>query len=289
MNHFKLIATLAGIVFSACAFGQPQAPAFQQAVSRQLHSDFATAGNLRAFAMQARTRPSEGGLFYARYVANICGRDFGVIGAYGQQAVAKTVRTTGTVPPYQVRLMNELARRCDGFVAGEVDAILAESSRREAEDPLLSLVREIRNATKSGTPREQLRAAVLKGLEVDDPLFWTENRLHNAVAQADPGARKVLGIYVGGTVYSDRDGIRHLEASTALDLGFCKPNLPCSFDDELLALCATGAACAEDREQQAKNYYLANGGSANAWPRVLAMARQVRAAIERRDVSYFVR
>src|SRR4051812_2319619 len=65
-----------------------QSPASNHvATSHRLLQEYATADNLRAFAIQARARANEGGQFYAYYVANICGRDYTAIAQRGNAAI----------------------------------------------------------------------------------------------------------------------------------------------------------------------------------------------------------
>lgn len=257
--------------------------------SQSLLTEYATSNNLRGFALQAITRPGEGGVFYAKHAANICGRDYAAVTRAGAAALDRQIRSAGTVPGYQLAMMEDLPRRCAGFVPGETSAFLADLKRFPlAEDPLLAAEEDVRDAARSGRP-EAIRAAVLRAMVLDDPLLWTENRLYDAVAQSDPEARKVFGFYLNGVVYSEKDGLQHLEASTALDLGFCKPDLPCGLDDELRIVCATGGECAPDREAKARAFLLANGGAPEGWQRVIALAEQVRSAIANRNVGFFVR
>lgn len=63
-----------------------------------------------------------------------------------------------------------------------------------------------------------------------------------------------------GRFYSEADGQKHLEAYTALELGFCKPNLPCALDDELRIVCAMVAIVPRIARKWATEYLLANGG-----------------------------
>jgi hypothetical protein len=99
----------------------------------------------------------------------------------------------------------------------------------------------------------------------------------------------VLGLYLDNKVHSADDVQSHHEAVAALELGFCKPGLPCALDDELLIVCAVGGDCARDRSDKARSMYMANGGSEDGWRRVLALVDRIQAAVRGADVGMFVR
>lgn len=268
----------------AAAAAVPERP------SAQLLREFAAAQDLAAFARQALRRPAEGGHFYARYVASQCGRDFAAIARLGEAAVQKEIGLTGSVPAWRLELMQDLPRRCASFAPGEASSIVAGLKARsyDATDPLLVAERDLIAAARSRRP-EALRPAVRRLMRIDDPLLWTDHRLYDSVAQADPEARSRLGLFLDGRVVSAADEPGYLEASTALDLGFCTPGLPCAADDLLRIVCASGGACASDRDRQAKDLYLASGGSEAGWRRVTALADRIREARRSGAVSMFVR
>jgi hypothetical protein len=289
MKLSRLLIAASFLVLSVTATAQSHAPHSTGAASRRLLQEYATTDNLRAFALQARTRPSEGGLFYANYIANICGRDYATIAQRGHAAVSKQIQATGTIPSWQLAKIADLSHRCSGFIAGEPEALFNELKRAPVRsDPLFAAEQDLRAAARSGR-RDQIQTAMARAMEIDDPFLWTSQRLWDVVAQSDAEAKKSLGFYVGGVVYSEKDGLKHLEAHTALELGFCKPDLPCALDDELRILCATGGACSQDRDAQAKTFYLDNGGSEEGWKNVLTLIGRVRTALANRNVAFFAR
>lgn len=276
---------LACTLLPAAAAAQPPARP-----SAQLLREFAAADDLRAFALSALQRPAEGGHFYARYVASECGRDYAAVARLGEATVQKEIARTGSVPAWRLELMQDLPRRCASFAPGETTSILAGLKTRSGDtsDPLLVAERDLIAAARSRHP-EALRPAVRRLLQIDDPMLWTAHRLYDFAAQADPQARSRLGLFLDGKVISPADQQSHLEASTALDLGFCTPGLPCAADDLLRVVCAAGGDCAPDRERKARDLYLANGGSEAGWRRVTALADRIREARRSGTVSMFVR
>ncbi|MES3001295.1 MAG: hypothetical protein V4787_11445 [Pseudomonadota bacterium] len=287
LAQFLIAAALS--LLSVTVNAQSSASVSNGASSQRLLREYATADNFRAFALQAKARPGEGGIFYANYVANLCGREYSVIAQRGNAAIAKHIDATGTIPSWQLAKIEYLPRRCSGFLAGEAHALVNELKRVSVtSDPLLAAEKDLRTAARSGG-RDQIRSAMARAMEIDDPLLWTSQRLWDVVAQSDTEAKKSLGFYLGGVVYSEKDGLKHLEAYTALELGFCKPDLPCALDDELSIICAIGGACAQDRDAKAKSLYLDNGGSEEGWKKVLTLVAQVRTALATRNVAFFVR
>jgi len=219
----------------------------------------------------------------------LCGRDYAAIVNKGNTVVSKQIQATGTIPSWQLASVGDLPRRCSGFISGEAEALVNELKRLPiTSDPLWAADQDLRAAARSGR-RQLIRSAMARAMEIDDPLLWTSQRLWDVVAQSDAEARKALGFFLGGVVYSESDGLKHLEAYTALELGFCKPDLPCALDDELRIICAAGGACSPDRDAKAKSFYLANGGSEDGWKNVLALVGQVRAALANKNVAFFVR
>jgi hypothetical protein len=272
---------LAGAAIGADQVGQP---------SQRLQQEFAASNNLRAFAMSAMNRASEGGIYYASYVADICGRDFAAITRAGNAAVSKEIASKATVSASRLAMMADLPQRCSAFVAGEASELHGNLKARAQNggDPLVAAQQELIAASKSGRP-ELLRSAVARLMQLDDSLLWSQHRLYDYVAQSDPEAKKVLGFFLNGKVYSEADGQKHLEAHTALELGFCKPNLPCALDEELRVVCAAGGDCASDRQEKAKQYLLDNGGTEQGWKNVQTLVSQIQTALARKNVSFFVR
>jgi hypothetical protein len=280
---FAKISVAASLLISVAALAQIASP------SVRLSQDYGAATDLRTFTMDAKSRVREGGVFYAKYVANLCSKDFNAIAERARTAVARQIQQTSTVESWRLTQVDALARRCAGFAPGEAQTLARElSGMPAASDPLANASNSLRAAAKTGRS-DLIRAAMESAMAVDDSLLWTSDRLWDAVAQADPEARKRSGFYLGGKVYSESDGPQHLEAATALELGFCKPGSLCAADDEVLLICAAGGDCARDRTEKAKSFYFANGGTEEGWKRILALTAQVRAAIASRNVAFFVR
>jgi hypothetical protein len=281
-SHFAAAGALI-----ACLIAPMMATA--QSISAPLNQEYAAAADLRAFAMQAKTRPSEGGVFYARYAVDICGRDFAVIQRLGAAAMAKEIRATGTVASYRMTLGGSIVNRCAGFVPGEADALYRELAAAPAShDPLVAADKEMLAAFHSRNPG-LIRAAVTGLIAIDDPLLWTHHGLFALVAQSDPEARKESGVFFGGVVYTSEPDGKLLEANSALELAFCRPGTACAKDDDLRLMCAAGGACAPDLQTRQMNFYMANGGTEEGWKLVLSMTQQIRDALASKNVAFFVR
>lgn len=292
----RALVLAAAILSGACALAAGVAPAHQPGAaavvrpSTRLLHELAKSQDLKAFTASALTRPAEGGYFYARYVAGtMCGHDWAGITSRGQAAVRQELRAGRKVPAWRHEMMRNLPRRCSGFAPGEAIAILADLRHRPdlGDDPLLAAERELLEASPSRRPGA-LRQAVLRLMRIDDPLLWTERRLWDRVAQSDALARGPIGYFFDGRRFRGEEP-KFLEVALALELGFCRRGLPCAPDDELRVVCASGGACAPDRYAKSRRYYLANGGTAKGWPRVLALASRVRYGVRSGNVAMFVR
>lgn len=260
-------------------------------LTARLREQMSAAQDLRAFALSAKNRPGEGGYFYARYVANICGRDFTAIGALGAQAIAEKIRTTGTVSTEHLLNADDLPRRCAAFVADEATQIVQEMRSKEAtgRDPLLAAERHAFDAFKS-RDSQALRTAFEQLARINDPLLWTQHGLYNFIVSGDPEARKETGgFYFDGKVYTPAEESAYAETRLALDLGFCHENEPCELDFVSRIVCSSAGNCASDRYAFLKAQYLANGGDEAGWSRVLVLEKRVRAGVAAGAVSMFVR
>lgn len=285
------LALIAGAFLSAAAVTANAGPAAQavRPSARLLH-ELARSDDLKAFTATALTRPAEGGYFYAGYVVGtMCGRDWPAITSYGEAAVQQEIRAGRKVPAWRLGMMHDLPRRCSGFAPGETLATWAQIQSRPdlLDDPLLAAERELVDASRSRRPGA-LRAAVLRLMQIDDPLLWTARRLWDRVAQSDPRTRGRGGYFFDRKVYQGNDP-KFLEVALALEIGFCKPDLPCAPDDELRVACAIGGDCAPDRSAKSRRFYLANGGSEKGWPRVTVLVSRIREAVRTRNVATFVR
>jgi hypothetical protein len=283
LNAF-LVGICSALVTMTAVAGRAAAP------SHNLQQELAASTNLRAFALKAMARPAEGGLYYASYVANSCSRDFSQISRVGNAAVAKEIASKSTVSSSRLSMMSDLPQRCGSFVPGEAAEMQAGLKERASRggDPLVTAEAELIAAWKSGS-RDRMRAAVQRLIEIDDPLLWTQHRLNHYVSQFDSEPKRRSAIFLDGKVYTESDGKKAVEANIALDLGFCKVDLPCALDDELLAACAGGGECAADREQRAKQYLFSNGGTEENWKNVVRLVSQIRAALDSQNVSFFIR
>lgn len=288
MREFRNVSlglcSLVFLVSSAIGAGQTPPP------SQRLLQELASSNNLRAFAMSAMNRPAEGGIFYASYATDICGRDFAAVTKRGDAAIASEIASNATVSASRLKMMSDLPQRCSAFIPGETTQMLNDlkSRVRSSSDPLIAAEQNLIAAWKSGRS-DSMRAAVGRLMQLDDPLLWTRHRLYDYVAQFDPEAKKATGIFLNGKVYPATDGLRYLEVSIALDLGFCKRDLPCALDDELKIVCASGGECAQDRYEKARHYVLANRGTEANWKAVLTLVPQIQEALSTKNVSFFVR
>jgi hypothetical protein len=281
----SVIALALAISLGPPAFAQSTAP------PPRLAEQLAATDDLHAFALQARNRTAEGGLFYAYYIASyVCARNRPGTRELGDAAVTKLRKARGNVDAWRIEIAGELARRCSGFPEGATSRLFQElQPRLRADDPVWKAERAIRAAFGTRNP-EVMRAAVAHALELDDPLLWTADRVWEAVAQFDADPKKIGGVVFDGVRYTERHGMRASEARIALEQGFCTPSRYCSLDDDIRVLCAIGApSCAKDRTAFAKNNYLANGGTEEGWKRVLVMIDQVRNAVATQNVNFFVR
>ena len=265
-------------------------PSPNLAPSAALQSELKSARDWRAFALAAKSRPQEGGYFYARYAANQCGRQMHAIKAMAERSAARKLNSTATLGTAELQSIEVLSTRCASFSEGESSALWAEMRAKESDslDPLMNAERQFRQALDSGR-RELLRDATATLLRLDDPLLLSEKGLLGFVMAADPEGRRTGTKWFGGKLTTINDESDYSELLYATVLGVCRDNSVCGFDDLMQVACAGGGDCTTDRRTYISNEYLSNGGTAAGLDRILTLASRIRAAIASGSVEAFLR
>ncbi len=261
------------------------------AVSARLQAELFQARDWRVFVLAAKQRPEEGGYYYAKYIANLCGGNRHALQAKAQESVADAVRTAGTVEPERLKVVEDLASRCASFIPGEAAQIWKELAAKEVDgrDPLVLAERRVLKLLAPSSDPAMHREAATVLLANQDPLLWSQHQLLYHLMAADPQARRAGGgMFFDGKTYAvDEDGAGEL--AVAAWLTACGENVRCALDDIMVARCIAGHECAGNARDYLCLDYLANGGTADGYARILALEQRIRAAVLARSVASFVR
>ncbi len=269
----------------------PSMPASSAAVSSRLRAAMAVSTDWRQFALEAMTRPGEGGYFYARHVASICARGFNAFVQHVQDGGRRLVAAGSTVSSRQLQEIDRATSICSGFdpveAAGLVDAIDRQSVDRQ--DPLMNGADAARTAIANGD-RASLANAVQQVLGVRDPLLLSDNGLLAAVMASDPDASAVRGWAFDGKVYSVADPRGYADFKTALDLASCDAGSPCGMDMLVLGTCVGSPQCPDDAHDYARSRYVSSGRATDVqFSNVTSIETRIRQALKDGNVAAFVR
>ncbi len=227
------------------SIGQP-APSRRIAISAALTQEFAATPDLHAFALRARQRPAEGGLFYAMAAANWCGLAQPQARSLLDEGVAAEIATTGTVTSRHLDVIERTLRRCAGFVAGETEtlyrSVAAESANRS--DPLLNTMIDLR-AAKKGRDVDAVIAAAQRMLDTHDPLFVSANAIWLGSLERVGNQPPVKGLWFDGFDYRPSPDDASVY-NIALQLTGCIPGQPCDRDQYLRMSCLTPSGFCPD-------------------------------------------
>lgn len=275
---------------AAAATSPPPPPALPPAVSARLQAELFQARDWRVFVLAAKQRPEEGGYYYAKYIANLCGGNRRALQAKAQESVADAVRTAGTVEPERLKVVEDLASRCASFIPGEAAQIWKELASKEADgrDPLVLAERRVLKLLAPSSDPAMHREAATVLLANQDPLLWSQRQLLTHLMSEDPQARKAGGLFFEGKTYTAEDDAAP-DLAMAAWLTACGENVRCALDDIMVARCIAGHECAGNARDYLRLDYLANGGTADGYARILALEQRIRAAVLARSVASFVR
>jgi hypothetical protein len=257
--------------------------------SSKLVAEFRSSKDWRAFALAAKSRPEEGGYFYAMYASNLCGMGVARMPQMAQQAVASTVAATGTVAPKVMELSERLLARCASFAEGEAASIYRETKESAANDrdPIVTARRKV-SAALGESNTELVKETFGSLFMLDDPLApYTDALLLRAMSKS---AGRAGETWFDGTVYGADDPTKLSSLRLATDLAGCTGDLPCELDTQMMLGCLGGQFCTDDREDYLRQQYVRRGGMSKAqFAEALALSNRIRRAVGSGQVEAFVR
>ncbi|WP_048438655.1 hypothetical protein [Caenimonas sp. SL110] len=255
--------------------------------SSKLVAELRSARDWRAFALNARTRPEEGGYFYAMYVSNICGMPIASMPEEAQAANAQAVAKHGTISTVRMELAAKLSGRCSSFSADEASSLYDETRRasENGRDPLMAATRKLRGALNASSDEKQ--EALKSLLALDDPLALFDGNLLMLVMARSAETKGEL--WFNGTSYGS-DPVKYSTLQVAMAVAGCSSQAPCEVDTHMMLACLGGQFCTDSREDYLRNQFTAQGGMTEAqYAEGLNLAAQMTRAISNKQVSAFVR
>ncbi|MDQ6683749.1 MAG: hypothetical protein M3Z16_01365 [Pseudomonadota bacterium] len=286
-------------VAAATPAGQPLMPATTAAAepvaSARLHQQLSVAKDWRRFALDAMTRPSEGGYLYARYVVRQCEQTLhqGALARELSQAAARdVVASSSTVSAQQLAKMSDIASACEAFAPGEAASLLEALRGKEATgaDPLLQAVKAVDSALASSN-RDAIRSAAQVLLQTRDPLALSEGSALARVLASDAEASQASGMYFDGVVYSATgNDTRALEKlSLAVQLALCDAGQICEMGNLMRMSCVVEGACTNDPRAWAREEAARSGLSEADFSAVTSLEARIRQALAGSETRAFVR
>ncbi len=167
----------------------------------KLQREFLEALDLRAFALAARRRPAEGGLFYASAASGSCSAiDDPLRERLTNAGIATEIVETGTVGSHRLEAIECHRRRYAGFVGAETQemyrSIQQEATNRS--DPLMNAVMDVRIA-KRGNDSDAAWGAMQALMDLRDPLLSSQNQTFLATI-GRVGNQLPLGMWFEGRI-----------------------------------------------------------------------------------------
>ena len=273
-----------------------------RAVSAALATEFKAAKDWRAFALNALARPKEGGYFYARFAANLCGRGMAELSKESKENVTLEINQSGTVSTERIVATERITTTCAGFAAGET-AELSRSIPNRADirdDPLMAAQIAIKDALNnlnnlSNDASKNLNSSGFKNaiqglLDTGDLLVLNESLSLQIAMGTDPEALKNYGFWFDGKLYTSDNVLGSTALLGGMKLALCSENQFCQLDDDMMINCITGGNCIPDRHKWLKMRYASEGGmTAEQFQEVEKMERRMREVISSKNASAFVR
>ena len=273
------------------ASGGP-APALQASNTRpssRLAREFANARDWRAFALNAKTRPEEGGYFYAQQVALQCATRPPADVSNPELGAAAEVARTGTVSTAVIERMARWTALCAGFTEGEPRALFREmlAAAKDGRDPLLNARQKVLSALSGGGNGEQVKPALSALLALDDSLAIDAGGMLMRVMQQPSG--EAFSFWFDGHMYESKDGFDS-EVGLASSVAECSGQTFCGVDSELNGACLVGRVCLESRTDFWRDLYVNEYGHTEAqFQKALLLGERMRSAIKAQRVDAFVR
>lgn len=258
--------------------------------SWKLLGELQRAKDWRAFALSAKSRPEEGGYFYAMYVTNLCGMKVATIQELARDAISTSIARTGTVSPTMIAMTETFMRRCASFAPNEAEEISQNlrTSASDQQDPITRPRQGLIAALKQKN-RQSQRAALDALLALGDHLAIFKDQLLALVMSASPQAKQASALWFAGRLYGPDDTDSLSIMNLALTMASCVDGAPCELDNDMMLACLGGQFCVDDRQAHLRHRYLVEAGLSNeGFEQAVSLSQRIREAIDRRQVDAFI-
>jgi hypothetical protein len=251
---------------------------------------FAQAEDWRAFALEARKHPAQGGRFYAAHVADLCSR--GIVDSKGdfEEGKRRQVAATGTISSEQLKATERYFSRCAAFARGEASALYKSLAleNQDGADPLVETQKMLAEAAQKKTAESRQRAAE-RLLETRDPLLLSHTLAFPYLTSVTVDGRGTGVHWFDGQRFSPADAGKYSEFFFGLQLGACRDGLQCGLDDAMMFSCAAGGwVCAKNHADYIEAQIKASGETNISLAGVMAIAARMRAAVNSGNAAAFL-
>jgi hypothetical protein len=256
-----------------------------------LVAEFKEARDWRAFAIAARSRPEEGGYFYAMYVSDLCGRGIASRSDLAGAAISTVVGKTGTVSPAMLRMIDKFRNRCASFSLDEASDMYLSTKDAAADgrDPIVNAVRGVSIALTKKDP-QFVKEALRVLMSLDDPLAPYKDELLLRVMSKSTEVKTGGDLWFDGALYGIDDPDKRSTLLLAVSLAACSTSAPCELDDQMMLGCIGGQICTDSREDYLRQQYVNQGGmSQELYAQAVGLSNRISHVIASRQVEALVR
>lgn len=262
--------------------------------SKKLAAEFMKSTDLRSFAIAARSRPAEGGYFYAMYAATLCGSQFATDSQTAIKSIRNLATKAGTVSPLMIAISEKYVARCALFASGEAERlrqdVLTESKNRR--DPLVNASEDFDSAFKSRNP-DAVKSALQVALKLGDFTLVDSPRplLELAMSfDAGSGNRAKGDLWFGGKLYNAfEDPIPYSILKIALTIATCTGQTPCQAENSMMLSCLGGQICTDNVTEMLRQQSSGPGGlDDDQFASAQVLSVRIREAISNGNVNAFV-
>lgn len=261
------------------------------AKTHNLVTELASAKDWRVFALSARSRPGEGGYFYAMYVSNLCSRGIVNMPELNRDTIDRAVRNTGTVTSTLLAMIDSFSARCASFAPGEASDLYSniKQASNDNRDPIIMAIDHLSMALKL-RDREMAKASLRELLEIGDPLPLYKDAMLLRVLRLNSNTNTTDEIWLDGKAYSSSN-VEELSVLTlALDAAACGGKALCEVDEYMMLGCIGGQYCTSSREDYLRHKFISQGGMTEKnFSRSIALSSRIQEVISTRRVDSLIR
>lgn len=259
--------------------------------SQSLVTELGSAKDWRVFALNARSRPGEGGYFYAMYVTNLCSRKIVNMPDLGRDAISTAVRKTSTVTSTMTAMIERFSARCASFSAGEASELyqMIKQISSDQRDPVVNAASNL-SVALSLRDRDRAKASLSELLDRGDPLPLYKDAVLLRVLSFGTANSASGETWLDGKSYVRSSAEEFSTLMLAIDLAACGGEVHCEVDESMMLGCIGGQYCTSSREDYLRHQYISQGGMAEqSFARAVALSARIREIIANRQVEALMR